>query len=181
MGSSYWNKFKKGYTKFTERLKEDGIHVLSDFKKFTKNNPLADEAIKISLSFIPPPFNELARGLYDKYSATDKVDASKEVFEYLKNIHDRGEENFNDLKAFLKKLEKEGAKQENLIEVSREIMKHTKKLDEIKEDTRKISNDMIIVKHQLAENAIGMTIILQEIKELRKTSENGEKWTRPQN
>jgi len=77
------------WNEFTGKLSNFEKEVTEKVTKFKEEHSLLDRAIKESLEFLPPPFNAIAKNVYEIFDGTEE-EKSQAVIEYLKNLEDKG-------------------------------------------------------------------------------------------
>lgn len=138
-----WKDFKDGLKKFEKKLSESEIKSVEEFKKFQKKHPILNEIIKDASSLLPPPINDIVQDIYEQFG-DDKVEAAKEVYEYLQKIDRLGAQHYQQISYELKSIKHNMAKEEMLIHV-KDILISTgnelnKKLEPLKTMNVKLDN-----------------------------------------
>jgi len=175
MGNPFWKSFIKGYQTFAKELREKRIIAKNDFNQYRKKYPLLDDIIRTSISAIPFPFNDMATNIYNKFLEEDKIDAAKEVFDYLKTINDNGENNFKALASTLDTLVQTGAKQKTLVSVSREMIQNQSEFMSL---LKKQGKKMDVMQNMMEKQNVDLMVIKQSQAYLIKLVERKESWVR---
>src|SRR5262245_36191481 len=90
-----WRRLNEGISKFEQQIKIEKDKFVDEFQRLKDTNPILDEVIRTSVSFLPQPFNGIAQAIYDSFESTKKNKAIDEILKFLNDIKKGGEEHYN--------------------------------------------------------------------------------------
>jgi tetratricopeptide (TPR) repeat protein len=130
-----WTDFNKGLSKFEQEIEVERSKISDKIQDLKDAHPVLDKIIKGSLGYLPPPFNEIAKTIYDSFENTKKDIAIEEVLKFLHDIRKEGEEQYKEIAFKLDIIKDDMAKQETLLLIRDFLVNKdspiNKKLDEI--------------------------------------------------
>jgi hypothetical protein len=90
-----WIQFTTGLSNFEKNVNDRRSGISYRVRVFLNRHSTLDKIVNASLPFLPPPFNEIAKAIYNSFEASDK--AIGEVLTRLRQIEKQGENNYNNL------------------------------------------------------------------------------------
>lgn len=84
------------WSEFTTKLSEIEQDIEQKVQSFKDSHPLLDDAIKTSMSFFPPPFDSVAKRIYDSFDGSEE-EKSAAVLNYFKYLQSQGEKHYNNV------------------------------------------------------------------------------------
>jgi hypothetical protein len=123
-----WNDFKASWNKVETEIKDE-------VTKFKDNHEMLNKAIKVSISFLPPPFNAIAQNIYDTYLGSDE-EKTEEVLKYFNELQNQGEDHYKEITLRLENvlsgiddIKVITAKESTLLEVQKSLISRSDAID----------------------------------------------------
>lgn len=82
------------WSEFTAKLSQVEQDINQKVQKFKNDHPILNKAIKMSISFFPPPFDSIANKIYDSFDGSEE-EKSAAVLNYFKYLQSQGEKHYN--------------------------------------------------------------------------------------
>jgi hypothetical protein len=146
-----WQEFTIGLREFEENINSRISDTSYIIKNFFDRHSTVEKIFNASLTFLPSPFNEIAKAIYGTFQVSGEDKAIQEVLSSLKSIEDQGEIKYNQLTSKLDivlknvmKINNTGAKQKNLLEIQEILTSQfdttNEKIDQIRKQLVELRN-----------------------------------------